>query len=419
MSLAILALLALVTVIAISAIRTDLNTGVLAVALAYIVGVYFAGLNVSEVSTYLPEQLVLTLVGITLLFGIAQQNGTLDRLAGFAIRSARGNPALLPFVFFFLTFVFSAIGPGNIAAVALIAPIGMAVALNSNIRPIVMAIMICTGANAGAFSPVALTGIVNVGLMNKIGINDPSTTLLIFLLVAALQSVSALVAYFIFRGFRIQRSAEVSAVAQPSSQAQPLHVQHIITLIAILALVIGVVVFNIAVVVGAFVLAGLLAVFKIGDVEAGLQHLPWGVISLVAGISVLVGLLETTGSFDLATALLASYSTSDTVNAMLAFITGIVSIYSSSSGVVMPTFIPLLPRLIQALDGGNLIDMVVAVNVGSHLVDVSPLSTLGALCLAALPETIDKSVIFRQLLLWGISMSVVGAALAFIFLDLL
>ena len=126
MSIAILALFALVVIIAISAIRTDLNTGVLAVAMAYIVGVYFAGLSVAVVSTYLPEQLVLTLVGVTLLFGMAQQNGTLDRLAGFAIRAARGKPALLPLMFFLLTFLLSAIGPGNIAAVALLAPIGMA-----------------------------------------------------------------------------------------------------------------------------------------------------------------------------------------------------------------------------------------------------------------------------------------------------
>jgi hypothetical protein len=63
--------------------------------------------------------------------------------------------------------------------------------------------------------------------------------------------------------------------------------------------------------------------------------------------------------------------------------------------------------------------MVVAVDVGSHLVDVSPLSTLGALCLAALPATVDKSVLFRRLLLWGVSMSVAGAGLAFVFLDLL
>ena len=417
MSIAILALLALVVIIAISAIRTDLNTGVLAVALAYIVGVYFAGLSVSVVSSYLPEQLVLTLVGITLMFGMAQQNGTLDRLAGFAISVVRGRPPLLPFLFFLLTFVLSAIGPGNIAAVALLAPIGMTVAVNSGISPLVMAIMICTGANAGAFSPVALTGIINVGLMSEIGLNDSSTTLRIFFLVAALQSVSALAAYFVFGGYSVRQDV-VTGIPVQLSQVQSFETRHVITLSAILVLVIGVVVFNVAVVVGTFALAGLLALFKIGDVEVGLQHLPWGVISLVAGITVLVGLLETTGSLDLATNLLASYASPGTVNTVLAFITGLISIYSSSSGVVMPTFIPLLPGLIQALGGGNLTDMVVAVDVGSHLVDVSPLSTLGALCLAALPETVDKSSLFRRLLLWGVSMSVAGALLAYVFLDL-
>jgi Na+/H+ antiporter NhaD/arsenite permease-like protein len=361
---------------------------------------------------------VLTLVGITLMFGMAQQNGTLDRLAGFAIKAARGQPALLPFIFFLLTFILSAIGPGNIAAVALLAPIGMAVAVNAGVSPLVMAIMICTGANAGAFSPIALTGIVNVGLMSQIGIDDPSTTFRIFFLVAALQSVSALAAYFIFRGYRVRQDAPKVITVQ-QSQIESFEVRHFITLLAILTLVIGVVVFNVAVVVGAFVLAGLLALFKIGDIEIGLQHLPWGVISLVAGISVLVGLLEATGSLDLATNLLASYSSSETVNALLAFTTGLISIYSSSSGVVMPTFVPLLPGLLQALGGGNLTDMVVAVDIGSHLVDVSPLSTLGALCLAALPQTANKSVLFRRLLLWGVSMSVAGAVLAFVFLDLL
>jgi di/tricarboxylate transporter len=406
MSLDIIALLALVIVIVISAIRTDLNTGLLSVAFAYVIGVYFAGLSVSEVSTYLPEQLVLTLVGITLLFEMAHENGTLDKLAELAMKAVHGHPALLPFIFFLLTFILSAIGPGNIASVALIAPIGMAVAINSGINPLVMAIMICTGANAGAFSPVALTGIINTGLMSQIGINDPSVTLQIFILVAGLQSISALLAYFFFAGYRIQKSTSTNK-------------KQILTLVAIFALVIGVIIFNVSVTVGAFVLAGILGLFKIGDSDKGLQRLPWGIISLVAGISVLVGLLETTGGLDLATNILASYSSTNTVNGLLAFVTGLVSIYSSSSGVVMPTFIPLLPSLMERLGGGDLIEMVVAVNVGSHLVDVSPLSTLGALCLAALPETFNKSIMFRRLLLWGLSMSVIGGLLAFIFLDLL
>ncbi|MBL8099256.1 MAG: hypothetical protein JNK81_08740 [Anaerolineales bacterium] len=418
MPIDILALTALVIVIIISAIRTDLNTGLLSIAFAYVIGVYFAGLGVGEVSNYLPEQLVLTLVGVTLLFEMAHENGTLDKLAGLAMRSVRGHPTFLPIVFFLFTFIFSAIGPGNIAAVALIAPIGMVVAINSGVNPLVMAIMICTGANAGAFSPVALTGIINTGLMSEIGINDPNITLQIFLLVAGLQSISALLAYFLFGGYRIaQTDTTNQTFAQPS--IEKFNKQQIITLISIFALIISVIVFKVSVTVGTFVIAGLLGLFKIGNAEKGLQHLPWGIISLVAGISVLVGLLETTGGLDLATNLLAAYSSTNTINGLLAFVTGLISIYSSSSGVVMPTFIPLLPSLIQTLGGGDLIKMIVAVNVGSHLVDVSPLSTLGALCLAALPENYNKSIMFRRLLLWGLSMSVLGGILAFIFLDLL
>src|ERR671925_1495727 len=104
----------------------------------------------------------------------------------------------------------------------------MAVAANSGLNPLVMAIMICTGANAGAFSPVAVTGIVNVGLMGQIGLNDPSATLRIFLLVAALQSISALAAYFIFGGYRI-RSIPMTSPAVTQSQVQPFDVEHVIT----------------------------------------------------------------------------------------------------------------------------------------------------------------------------------------------
>ncbi|KXK10737.1 MAG: hypothetical protein UZ14_CFX002003124 [Chloroflexi bacterium OLB14] len=418
MSLDIITLLALIIVIIISAIRTDLNTGLLSIAFAYVIGVYFANLSVSEISTYLPEQLVLTLVGVTLLFEIAHENGTLDKLTNLAMRLVRGRPTFLPILFFLLTFIFSAIGPGNIASVALIAPIGMIVAINSGLNPLVMAIMICTGANAGTFSPFALTGIINTGLMNEIGITDQKVTLQIFFLVAGLQSISALLAYFIFGGYRIKQTHPTSQTkTQPANEK--FNAQQITTLIAIFVLIISVIIFQVSITVGTFVIAGLLGLFKIGNADKGLQQLPWGIISLVAGISVLVGLLETTGGLDLATNILASYSSAQTINGMLAFTTGLISMYSSSSGVVMPTFIPLLPELMERIGSNNLAEMVVAVNLGSHLVDVSPLSTLGALCLAALPNTINKSIIFRHLLLWGMSMSIFAGILAFIFLDLL
>lgn len=80
MSLAWLSLGALFVAILVSCF-TRLNVGVLAVAFAWIVGVYLAGMRLDDVLAGFPIQLFLTLAGVTLLFTQAQLNGTLDQLA--------------------------------------------------------------------------------------------------------------------------------------------------------------------------------------------------------------------------------------------------------------------------------------------------------------------------------------------------
>ena len=77
MNLAWLSLAALLTAIIVSCF-SRMNVGVLAVAFAWIVGVYFGGMPLAEVVSGFPIQLFLTLVGVTLLFTQAQLNGTLD-----------------------------------------------------------------------------------------------------------------------------------------------------------------------------------------------------------------------------------------------------------------------------------------------------------------------------------------------------
>jgi hypothetical protein len=61
--------------------------------------------------------------------------------------------------------------------------------------------------------------------------------------------------------------------------------------------------------------------------------------------------------------------------------------------------------------GGDPLAVALSINVGGSMVDVSPLSTLGALCVAAVSEPREGRVLFRQLLIWGLSMSIVGALL--------
>jgi len=142
--------------------------------------------------------------------------------------------------------------------------------------------------------------------------------------------------------------------------------------------------------------------------------MPWGVILMVTGVTVLITLLEKTQGLALFTDLLVRVSTRESVTAVVAFVTGVVSVYSSTSGVVLPAFLPTVPGLVERL--GNLDPIMVAssINLGSHLVDLSPLSTTGALCLAGVPAGVDSHGLFNKLLAWGLSMTVVGALVCWV-----
>ena len=178
---------------------------------------------------------------------------------------------------------------------------------------------------------------------------------------------------------------------------------------AIAILVIGVIGFQLHVGMGAFTMAVLLMLFKVSDEKSVIQSIPWGVIVMVCGVTVLTSLLEKTGGIDLFTTIFARFATHRSVTGLIALVTGLVSVYSSTSGVVLPALLPSVPGLVTKLGGGNPLAIASSILIGGHLVDVSPLSTIGALCIASAPASTDRRPLFNQVLAWGLSMSVVGA----------
>jgi di/tricarboxylate transporter len=185
--------------------------------------------------------------------------------------------------------------------------------------------------------------------------------------------------------------------------------RHWVTLTTIALLVVGVVGFRIHVGLGAFAAAVVLTLGKVTDERTLIPALPWSVILMVCGVTVLTALLEKTGGIDLFTTLLARFATQRSITGLIALVTGLVSVYSSTSGVVLPAFLPSVPGLVAKLGGGDPLAIASSILIGGHLVDVSPLSTIGALCIASAPITADRRLLFNQVLGWGLSMSVVGA----------
>ena len=188
-----------------------------------------------------------------------------------------------------------------------------------------------------------------------------------------------------------------------------------ITVAVIAALLGSVLFFGVNVGTGAFTAAVILALVGAADHEEAIRKMPWAVILMVCGVTVLIALLEKTQGLDLFTALLARFATPESITGFIAFVTGLISVYSSTSGVVLPAFLPTVPGLIERLGGGDALAIATSINVGAHLVDVSPLSTIGALCIAALvPGTENPKTLFNKMLAWGLSMTVVGAVACYL-----
>jgi di/tricarboxylate transporter len=411
-NLAWLSLAALMLVIALSC-TTAVNPGFVSLALAWVLGMYAAPLwgrrfTVGEILAGFPTDLFLTLVGVTLLFTLARGNGALDLVVRGALHFCGASTGWIPIVFFALSLGIASIGAGNIAAAALIAPLAMAVAERARIPPFLMALMVAHGCIAGALSPVAPTGIIANGLMARMGMSGFQRQTYLYNLMA--NTLAAGVGYITFGGWRLFRGGQVDALAYSAvDKPEPANMRHWATLSVMAIFFVGVVGFHAHVGLAAFTTAVLLILAKIADEKRAILEIPWSVIVMVCGVTVLTSVLEKTGGIDLFTTILARYTTRRSVTGLVALVTGLVSVYSSTSGVVLPIFLPSVPGLVAKLGAGNPLAVASSILIGGHLVDVSPLSTIGALCIAAAPVTPDRRLLFNQVLAWGLSMSVAGA----------
>jgi Na+/H+ antiporter NhaD/arsenite permease-like protein len=418
-NLALISVCALALAVLVSCV-SRLNVGILAVALAWIVGVYVGGLPVATVMNGFPGQLFLTLTGVTLLFALAESNGTLERITRQAVRLCRGNCGTIPVMFFVLGAALASMGPGNIATAALLAPMAMATAVRTGIPLFLMAIMVGNGANSGALSPFAPTGIIVNGIMARNGL--PGLEWQTYLSNFLAHALVAFAGYALFGGLKLFRAGRVSEsivsgrTDDESGTAQggiAFGIHHWITIGVIAALILSVTVARVNVGMAAFAGAVLLVLAGSADDGEAIKRMPWKVIVMVCGVTVLISLVERAQGMDLLVSLVAKIASAQTVTGVVALLTGIVSVYSSTSGVVLPAFLPMVPGLAAALPGASPAAIAMSMNVGGHLVDVSPLSTIGALCLAGAAAA-DSRPLFNKLLAWGLSMALVGAALCYV-----
>src|SRR5439155_12381278 len=233
-----------------------------------------------------------------------------------------------------------------------------------------MAIMVGNGANAGSLSPFAPTGIIVNGLMTRIGVTGFEWQTYFYNALA--HAMVAFGGYFLFGGWKLFSTPAVASTAEhgaPHSREDPITARHWITLGVIALLILSVIFLDVNVGMGAFLASVLLVLFRCADEREAIRRMPWAVIVMVSGVTVLIAILEKAEGIDLVVSQIARVATRKSVTAEIAFVTGLISVYSSTSGVVLPAFLPMVPGLAQRLGGVDPFAIATSINVGGDLVD--------------------------------------------------
>lgn len=440
-----IAILALVALFVVGTLL-PINMGALAYVAAWLVGMYSLGLDEKEILAGISADLVLTLIGVTYLFAIARQNGTVDLIVRTAVSSVGGRVALIPWVMFAVTAVITAIGAASPAACAIIGPIALGFAGRYGISPLMMGMFVVHGAQAGGFSPISIYGTITNSVMEDAGLGASHLT--IFFSSLAVNTVMAAILFVVLGGRKLMKlrmdadgglveaGAATGGATAAGGSATRVHpdrsdarsatgatpttgtpnpgdagstLEHTLTLLAFLAVAVVALAFDKNIGFAAITAAVVLSILTPKAYKDTVKQIAWPTVLLVAGVSTYATILTTAGSPEFVGKWAAGLGAAAIGALILCYVGGVVSAFASSTAL-LPVIIPIAIPLVA--EGGLSAGLfVAALAVSSTIVDVSPFSTNGALMLANKPDTIEENTYYKQILGYATIVTLVGPLL--------
>jgi Na+/H+ antiporter NhaD/arsenite permease-like protein len=440
MSPEIVSILALVAMFVIATLL-PVNMGALAFVAAFAVGTLSLGMSTDDIIAGFPADLFLTLVGVTYLFAIAQNNGTVDLLVRMSVRAVAGRIALIPWVMFLITGVLTAIGALGPAAVAIIAPIALGFAARYRISALLMGMMVIHGAQAGGFSPISVYGVTVNGVVDKGGLDVSPTA--VFLSSMLFNLAIGVVLFLVLGGRDLMRrrahdpvhdvpastsgttpvgtaSTGGSSVATAtrttsttdtgtgagSGRATPAQLATVVGLVVLAILALA---FDLDVGFVAVTIAVVLALFSPQQQKGALSQVSWSTVMLIGGVLTYVAVLQEAGTVEYVGNGVAGLGVPLIAALLLCYIGGVVSAFASSTailGVTIPLAVPFLLQGDVSATG-----LICAIAISSTIVDVSPFSTNGALVLAN-AQGLDRDAFYKRILAYSGLVVAVGPLLA-------
>lgn len=389
----IISLVGLVSVVFI-ANKKNINVGLVGIAMAMLIGT-MAGMKAKAIIGGFNSTLFVRAMGMQCLIAVAKLNGTLECVSKRIVKLGSGRAIkVFPILLFFALLLCEYLGTG---VFSMAMPILCALAFEMGMPVLkVVGIGLITMSGAGT-SPYAPPGIILRGLAEDAGltVNLWNTAFSGFIV-----STTIFIIFYFVWGWHKQSPIQLKT----ELKAEPLNWKQWATIAGYAVFVFCNLGLDIDTAVTPIIVALVLCLIGAGDGTQLIKRLPFNSLIMVGGMTIMVGVVNSLGGIDIIINGLSLVATKTLAPGLMAGLASCMSVISSAQGVVLPTLVPTVAGLCEAMPGLAPQTLITAIGLGAYATGISPLSTTGGNVLANYgtvygPTPEEEKKLFNQLLI--------------------
>ncbi|MCR4673026.1 MAG: hypothetical protein K5637_07300 [Lachnospiraceae bacterium] len=398
--------------------KFKLNTGVIALAFAFIIGNLVMGMKVNDIIAFFPVTIVVYLISIALFFNYATENGTMQVLGQKLLYALGGNAKLIPIVIAAVSAIVGGLGAGA-STPAIVGPFCFVMALQAGVSPVLCAVAITFGNLLGSNNPFnGYGGIIGLNLIKDNGVEEGAamqTAIYCWINTAIIVVIVLIVFYVAMKGFK----AKKVEVAQPPAFNPIQKKTCTLVIVAFCFMIIPAilsawvktpfiktlsafcqpqVVFVVCAVIAGFM--------KLADEKTVIRKMPINMIVMIFGVYTLIKVAAAAGLVDAISNALASSIPRALVPGAIVIFAAFLSFFSSSTSTVMPLMYPMVPTLAASLSL-NPVALYTCIFFGGLSTACSPFSTGGAITIAACPDNEVKDSLGNKMIIVALIVPVI------------
>lgn len=395
----------------------------MSIAVALLIGAIAQGLGIKEILAFLPLSTMYDVFILTFFFGFAVENGTFEALVNRALyHTGRCGWLLMPLLYA-ISVLIALIGPGVMAA-AFMAPFAYHIAEKIKSSTFLAYATTALGCIFGSNFPRSAGGAAVYRMIEsgEYGSSAMKITMQGFLWTGAVTTIVFIVIYLVCRGWRCEKFDQKETAPMLPIQIKTTLLIAIILLISLLPHVIKAVIEfswleqNMGLFDSGLIMAVgccFASVLKLGSERVIMREcVPWSTILTIGGMGMLIGVGKSVGMVDAITLWMNQSIPAIMIVPFLAVVGGLMSVFTSAIGVVIPTLFALVPQL-SITYGISPSALYIAPFIAATLTGSSPLSTTGGMTLGGCPNEANRESLFYRSMLLPFVLLIIVAVISF------